>query len=389
MCRGKLGVVDEEGHGSRRSGRDRKDKGSGRPEKPGSSSGGGDGLTRKSPDKAHSRREGGVVGPHDHKRRKEDEYKSELMAGHKRKRDVQDDTSFSPDPKKSRRRDLSRESDQQRHSAKDGDRYHYSIAPSSASGKDSDYHHGSNTDRKRRQDSSSILSESSRRKARLSQTPEPPDSGARGKSGRSYHRYDREDGRRLMAEGTTERKSEGGAMKSRSLDWTAVQAFADKANSKLQRQYSSVLDRFKPGVLLGEVKVSPALAGAGHYQRVREAILKDGGEVSSLWPEKKEAKCDKKVISEEKVSFEENMPSEEKTTSEVVTSKEEELGTDVEEDKMECELPGHEEEGQLTWDKLARECLLSCRRALTAADDYAIRRRLRKDHKVSLVVSGV
>jgi len=450
-------VLDEDGPGgglARRSERDRKEKVICRVERPGSSSSGG--LTEsgslKSPDKVFSRRD----GPHDYKSRKEEEYKVDLMVGHKRKRDLADEAAFSPDPQKSRRKDLSLDSE--RHhcaSGKEG-RYHYSFGVSST--KESDHYHSSaGSDRKRRLEAYSVVGgETSQRKSQRSQTPEPPESGGRGKSSRSYQRHEREEGQGYSAGGGSGHKTERAPARSRSLDWTAVQTFSDKANSKLRRGggFTSVLDQFKPGVVLAELKVSQALAGDHHYSLVRQAILGlrgdgpprstgrnvEAGVPSGRTQSPEEGDSDRHS-KEVMVTEEKSIPDEgsvvgkdevedardkdgvredkcevidedkmetigEAKIETMVCDKIEAIGEDkiehmeedkinamgedkvvpFEEEKMEDELS--EQNGVLMWEKVAGECLSSCRRALTAADDYAVRRRLRKDNRVRLGVWG-
>lgn len=385
-----LDALEEDSSNSRR--RERRDKGSGRSDRPGSSNsgvaggaGGGDGPSLKySPDKTRSRREGSMTGSYDHKRHKEEEeFKSEMGVGHKRKRELQEDPMFPPEAKKARHRDHSRESDHRHHSLsssnsnKEAERYHCNPVPSSSSGsgKEADRYHGGSLERKRRQESSTAMADSSRKRTIRSQTPEPPGSGGRGKAGvtsKMLYKHGKELNKRVsVTEGTSEhsRSEGGGAGKSRSLDWAAVRSFTDKANSKIQRVHTSVLDRFKPGVILGTVPVSPSLAGPDCYLQVREAILRDGGEDTNLWgtvQQGEEEDQEMQLQGKEAVEGEEQG---------VILG-----GGTLESQQQEVREEAHR---NLNWDKVAGECLLSCRQALTASDDYAIRRLLRKYHRVS------
>ncbi len=348
-------------------------------------------ATIKSPDKLHSRREMGGANSQsqvDLKRRKEDEYKMELVTGQKRKRDIQDDLTYAMDLKKSRRKELGRDSDG-RHNASaglsdGGERYHYGGLTTS---KEGDYYHSNSnsSSRSRRLEPSSVGGDSFRKRTRLSQTPEPPESGGSGKIGRSHHRTDKEDVRRSGVDGTGEHRTEGAPPppKARSLDWTAVDAFSNKANSKLQHIFSSVLDKFQPGVLLKDLKVSTSLAGPRFSQLVQEAILRDvgvAGNDAGQLKKKATESCEEELPTcEETEDSEGKTATEGKVDSELVTP-----SSNVTEGTSKATAEMREGRGSLTWDTLTGECLLPCRRALTAADDYAIRRRLKKDHQVSM-----
>ena len=378
-------ALEDDPNNSRRSGRERNDKESVRSDRPGSSGSGGgasgsDGPPHKSsPDKTRSRRECNMAGSYDHKRLKEEDVRSEFVAEHKRKRDLQEDSSLPPDAKKMRHRDHSRESDHHHHhhtltssiSCKEAERYHCSptLGISSGSGKETDRHRGGGSERKRRQESNTILAESSRKRAMQSHTPEPPLSGGREKASgmmKSHHKHGKEINKRMsVVDCTSEHgRGEGGGGRSRSLDWEAVRNFTEKANAKLRRVHTGVLDQFKAGVVLGSVGVSAMLAGPDYYQRVKQAILRDGGDDTNLQEEIQQGEEE-----DHEVQLHGMVEEEERGLVRV---------------SQQPRVP-EEAEGSLNWDKVAGECLLSCRQALTASDDYAIRRLLRKDQVSSAV----
>lgn len=276
--------------------------------------------------KTHPRREG-VGTVHEHKRRKEDDTKIGSELGHKRKREHMEET-YLPEMKKARHGDhhpnsggTSRDND--RHSGKDSDHYRGSTS------KDAEGRHG-NMEKKRQLESSPA------RKHHRSRSPRTPVSGERGRSGGSKtHRHSKE-GRKVTPD--VVRTSEGSG-RSKTLDWSIIKSYTERLNAKLKQQRhqpKEILDKFKPGPVLADIPVSPSLATPECYQKITELVsahLKEGGGASSGGPWG-------------------------------------EMGV---EDSVSNSVP-------TDWDKAVSKSLGPCRRAMTASDDYVLRRLLRKTH---------
>ena len=120
--------------------------------------------------------------------------------------------------------------------------------------------------------------------------------------------------------------------KGKGLDWAAVNSFTEKTNARLKERRSgmAVLGKFTPGATLAGIHVSPSLAGPQRYQAITELV-------QSHWKESG------------------------------VEHREGHWGG-----VLQCPEP-------LDWDKALLDAMGSCRRALTASDDYVLRRLLRKD----------
>ena len=335
FSRGKHGSdVLEEDSSSRRSSRlpERKEKlHGGHSERPSSGLSHKQSPTIDTVSKTRSWREG-VVGPHEHKRRKEEEPKTPSELGHKRKREHIDDINL-PEVKKPRHGDhhgIGIREMERHHSNSSRELEHHHLSTS----KESDHHHGS-MERKRRQEETSL------RKHQRSRSPKTPVQGERGKS-KSY-KHNR-DSKKSTPEDREHSKTSEGAGKTKSLDWMTVSNFTEKASAKLKNYPRTVMERLKPGSILSEVEVSPELAGPECYQKIVEVVslhLREGGRrVQGPWSNLLEGKeCIQKA------------------------------GVD--------------------WDSIVSESMGPCRRALTASRDYALRRLLRKGHRVSHVISRV
>lgn len=317
-------------------------------ERPSSSSSGSHHRTPPPPGEAtskqRSRREGGGSAANEHKqRRKEEEVKTPSELGHKRKRDHED--AYLHETKRVRH----------------GDGH---------SSRDSDHHHGSSTvysssvDKKWRQESEVA----SRKQHSAASRPLERGRSLEREGGRSL---DRERGRSLERErggrpGTSKghkhissssssnnkkgtalqekehvRASEG---RSRAMDWAALNSYTEKANSKLKYQCPmAVLKKFTPAASFAATAVSPALAGPRRYRLISELVksyLKEGSDED---------------VSEHWVAA---LQGSESTT------------------------PTTPPKSGLDWDKTIAESLGPCRRALTASDDYVLRRLLRKEQRV-------
>ena len=137
------------------------------------------------------------------------------------------------------------------------------------------------------------------------------------------------------------------AKKSKGLDWSTVNDFTEKANTKLNYHPSkSVLERFTPAAVLMGTEISPLLAGPDLFDRIVELVrvrskTTDESNLSSYWAEILE-------------------------------------GSDS------LSTPRTALDG----DKTVSKSLGPCRRALTASDDYNLRRILRKDdqHRVRFTI---
>ena len=298
-------------------------------ERPGSSTGH---HRSPPPSDKRSRRDGTSMG-HEHKRRREEDIKttpSEL--GHKRKRDHFDDGHLHETKRPRHGHDHSnrdRESDYHH-----GDHHHGS--------KESEHLYGS-TEKKWRQELSG--SELSRKQQLGHHSGGGRSSGSERERGRERerssskaHRHSSREGRRVGAqEKEYVRASEGRT--SRSLDWSIVSDYTERANAKLKYQYPvAVLKKFTPAAMFSSVAVSPSLAGPQRYEAILDLVrahVKDNGEtgVAGHWLEA--------------LQLNSGVP----TTPQKTTRE---------------------------WDKTISDSLGACRRALTAADDYALRRLLRK-----------
>lgn len=321
-------------HGSEPSDDDRrsrgKEKGHTHPDRPGNSAG-----RHRSPPvaadagaKTRSRRDP-VSTSHDHKRRKEDEGKtSSSELGHKRKRDHSDDVHL-PDVKRSRHSDHGGGSS----SSRDTDRH----------GKEGDYSHG-----KWRQDAGG--SESSARRQHRSRSPRTPVSGVGGDKERGRSTGKGKYGSRDLAKKSTDKdhgKTAEGAKKSKGLDWSTICDFTEKANSKLSYHPSkSVLGKFTPAAVLMGVEVSPELAGPDLFHRIVELI-----------------RAHSKTVEETDIAG---------------------FWADILEGQESADIPRTPAKTAFNWDRAVSKSLGGCRRALTASDDYTLRRLLRKDrHRVN------
>lgn len=328
LVRGKHGSDATEDDASRRSARG-KEKGHGHSERAGSSAG----HHRSSPPldttgKPRSRREGGT-GSHDNKKHKEDDPKTPSELGHKRKREHLEDAHL-PEVKRARHGNTSR----------DVDRHHGNT------GKDSEHLYGS-VDRKWRPDSSaSEVSARKQHRSRSPRTPVPSEKDReRGRVGKSHKHTDKEGKRTASSEKEQSRTSEG-AGRSRTLNWAAVNNFTKKANSKLNyRSSKATMEKFTPAAVFANIEVSPSLAGHKRFQKIMELVrshLKvssDRGNIQGYW-------------------------------------------TDVLE-RSELLTPRTHVRSASDWDKAVSNSLGACRRAMTASDDYSLRRLLRKDqHEV-------
>lgn len=330
VCRPKHGGEGSEEEASRR-GRG-KEKAHAHTERPGSSAG-----RHRSPPvdvaaKAPRPRREPVSVPHDHKRRKEDEAKPPPELGHKRKRDHLEDGHL-PDVKRVRHAE--------HHGAsRDVERHHGNA------GKEADYLHGS-VDRKWRQESGG--SEPSSRKQHRSRSPRTPVPAGgdreRGRGSGKGHNYGSRDGGKKSTDKEHNRGNET-TKKSRGLDWSTVNEFTEKANSKLNYHPSkSVLGNFTPAAVLMGIEISPLLAGADLFGRTVELI-----------------KARSKTVEQP------NLLS---------------YWMDILEGPESVSTPRTPVRSALDWDKTISKSLGACRRALTASDDYTLRRLLRKDqHRV-------
>lgn len=275
---------------------------------------------------------------HEHKRRKEEEPKTPSELGHKRKREHLDEPHL-PEMKRARHGDHHVSSSSS--SSRDVDRHHGTTTTGNhgtTTGKETD-HPYSSLERKWRQESSSH-EVSSRKQHRSSSPRTPVVAGDKGRSGGSKtHRHSRDPSNKKTAPGGTGQERGQGkvgetANRVRSLDWAAVCNFTEKANSKISYHSSkSILEKFTPAAVFASVTVSPSLAGLERYQRISD--LTD--------PLTKES--DLHEFRDFVMEGSEDMKSE----------------TD--------------------WDKTVSESLGACRRALTASDDYVLRRLLRKDQQ--------
>ncbi len=363
--------------GSRRSSRG-KDKGHGGPSGGGGgSSGGGErvgssstgGHHRSSPppppldSKSRSRRDGGGT---DHKRRKEDDPKPSSELGHKRKRDNLDDTPL-PDTKRARHGDHHGNSG----SGRDSEKHHGSSSSGGGGGTGKDTGDHGSGDRKWRQESTGL--ESSRKqqhRSRSPRTPIPPpgSSGSGEKGGRSgsskTHKHSSsggsgrdgkdsssKEGRKGGAQDKDRSKSGESSSRPKAVDWASLNSFTAKANSKLHYQRPvSVLKRFTPGAVFAGIEVSPELAGQEKYQKIVDLVrthVQESGDdpgkrCHSYWASILDAGggADSAVPASPLKSI-----------------------------------------GGVDWEQVISPALGACRRALTAADDYTLRRLLRKDQQ--------
>lgn len=185
--------------------------------------------------------------------------------------------------------------------------------------RDSDHHHGNKDTGSGKQHSSGG-----------SHTPE------RGRSGGSRgYKHTSRDGKKTHTGGSSVEKDnvKGSDGRGKGLDWAAVNSFTEKTNARLKdrRSVMAVLGKFTPGATLAGIHVSPALAGPQRYQVITELVRshwKESG-VEGHWG-----------------------------------------------DVGQCSDP---HKTGLDWDKALLDALGACRRALTASDDYVLRRLLRKD----------
>lgn len=275
--------------------------------------------------KSQREREGVASAHEQHKRRKEDELKTISELGHKRKRDHLDEGSHLHEAKRSRH----------------GDR------PSSRD-RDADHHHDTNGskdlhDKKWRQE----LEVGSGRKNQHSRTER--DKGKLGASKTQKHTSSGSGSNRDNAKKTTPTQDKEHARvsesRSRGLDWAAVTKYTEKANSRLKYQRPmAVLEKFTPGaVFAASLEISPSLAGAERYQTICKLVR-------SHFKEKRED-CIPDFWSGVLQTSESNSP---------------------------------QQKGGLDWDKSVAQSLGPCRRALTASDDYVVRRLLRKEQQAEV-----